>query len=142
VTILPPPPGAIDPLTKALSLTDQQVTDLKAALAASDAAIVPLLKAASDAAKALHEAVFADTYDADAVAAAVAASADAQAAVVASSLDTWAKIRSILTADQWTKLKAGPGCAPPPGPPPGSGGGKTPPTNNGGGTSKGGPARR
>ncbi len=124
MTILPPPPGAIDPLTKALSLTDAQVTDLKAVLDASDAALVPLLKTASDAAKAVHEAVFAETYDAGAVDAAVTASAEAEAAVVASCIDTWSKIRGILTADQFAKIKAGPGPGGPhhPGPPPGGGG--------------------
>jgi Spy/CpxP family protein refolding chaperone len=133
MTIMPPPPGALEPLTKALSLTTQQAADLKVVLDASDAALVPLMKTASDAAKAVHEAVFAETYDADAVAAAVTASANAEAAVVASCIDTWSKIRGILTAEQFAKIKVGPGPGgpPPPGPPPGGGPG-----------SKGGSGRR
>lgn len=143
MTILPPPPTALDALTKLLSLTDQQAADLKAVLEAGDAALVPLMKAASDAAKSVHDAVFAETYDADAVAAAVSASADAEAAVIASCIDTWSKIRGILSADQFARIAKcpGPGGTPPAGPPPG---GKIPPSSDSSSTSglKSGPARR
>jgi len=129
MAILPPPAAAVDAITKALGLTTQQAADLKTVLTASGDTLGPLVKTASDATKALRDAVFAATYDADAVAAAVTAAQDAEVAIVTASIDTWAKIRAILTADQFAKLAAGPGPGGPrpPGPPPPRGGGSTAP---------------
>lgn len=121
--VLPPPAAASDLIAKDLKMTAAQAAALKDVLTKSEATIFPLLQAAGDASKALHEAVFATRYDADAAAQAAATAQSAEAAVVTASIDAWARIRSTLTADQFAKLQAGPppgpGCPPPGGPPPG-----------------------
>lgn len=122
--LLPPPAGAVDQITKALSLTTTQAADLKTALTASDATIQPLLKAAGDSAKALRDAVFAGG-TADQITQLTADAQQAELAVIEASVNTWGQIKSILTADQFAKLAAGPGAPPPP------------PTNGGGSGSVG-----
>ena len=111
----PPPADRIDGITQKLGLTTDQATALKAILATTDTTMQPLMKAAGDANKALHEAFVA----ADFVSAANLATAatDAELALTKASIAAWAQIQAsgILTADQFTKLLAGPG---PGGPPP------------------------
>lgn len=119
MAVPPPPPAAmIDGITQGLGLTADQATALKAILTTSDTTMQPLMKAAGDANKALRDAFVAADFDSAAELA--TAATDAQLAVTKASIDVWAKIKAseILTADQLTKLLAGPGpsCPPPGGP--------------------------
>jgi Spy/CpxP family protein refolding chaperone len=121
MALMPPPAGAVDGITKALSLTTAQAASLKTILTASDTTLEPLRKAAGDATKAAHDALLASTYDAAAVADLAAKALDAEAAVIGASIQTWTSIRTTLTltADQLTLLQTGPGAGgPPPGGPP------------------------
>lgn len=112
--IMPPHADMIDGLTDTLSLTTDQAASLNTILTEADTTIKPLMQASGDAAKALRDAVFATTYDADAVTAAVATSEAADAAVVSACVDVWAKIRDVLTSDQIALLQTGPGSGAPP----------------------------
>ena len=134
MAVLPPPAGALDGIVKTLGLTTDQATSLKAILTTSDATIQPLVKIAGDASKALHDSLFASTFDADAVAVLASTAQTAEGDVIAAAIQVWTQIRTDatlnLTADQLAKLQAGCGSGgpPPPGPPPsgsGSGGSST-----------------
>lgn len=118
MAVPPPPPAvAIDGITQMLGLTTDQATALKAILTTTDAAIQPSMEAAMTADKALRDAIMAADFTSAPDLA--KAAADAQLAVTQASISAWAQIQSsgILTADQFTKLLAGPG----PGCPPGGG---------------------
>lgn len=112
--IMPPHADMIDGLTNSLNLTTDQASSLKTILTEADTTIKPLVQASGDAAKALRDAIFATTYDADTVTAAVEASEAADAAVVSACVDVWVKIRAILTADQIALLQECPGPGAPP----------------------------
>ncbi|MHB9037106.1 MAG: periplasmic heavy metal sensor [Armatimonadota bacterium] len=114
----PPPAAAIEGITNALQLTADQAASLKTILTASETTIQPLMKAAAEASKALHEAVFATEYDAAAVAELAASALTAEGNLVTANIGAWAKIRPILTADQLAMLQAGPGPEHGPGGPP------------------------
>jgi hypothetical protein len=118
MAVMPPPPAdKIDPIAQALGLTTDQATALKAVLETSDATMQPLMQAAGDADKALHEAFAAGDFTAAADLA--SAATDAQLAAIKGGLTAWANIKAsgTLTDDQFAKLLAGPG-----GPPPAEGG--------------------
>jgi Spy/CpxP family protein refolding chaperone len=104
----------LDGLSKLLSLTTDQVASMKTILTASDATLQPLMKTASDAGKALHDAVFAADYEATAVADLTTEALTAQGNVIDASVAVWAQIRAVLTADQFAILAAGPGPGCPP----------------------------
>lgn len=112
--IMPPHADMIDGLSNSLSLTTDQASSLKTILTEADTTIKPLVQASGDAAKALRDAIFATTYDADTVTAAVETSEAADAAVVSACVDAWVKIRAILTSDQIALLQECPGPGAPP----------------------------
>ena len=99
----------------------------------NDKSIRSLAQKAAEAARAVHEAVLASSYDAQNVKDLAAKAQTAEAEVVTASIEAWTQIRSILTEDQASALKdamsalrRGPGQAPP-GPPPGEAGAPPPP---------------
>ncbi|MEN6356293.1 MAG: periplasmic heavy metal sensor [Armatimonadota bacterium] len=106
MAVMPPKADMIDRLTDKLSLTTDQAESLKTILTDGDSTIQSLTKTSAAASKALREAIFASTYDADAVAAAAAKAEKAEAAVVSESISVWAKVRGILTSDQITSLQS------------------------------------
>lgn len=125
----PPPAAAIDPITKAFSLTTDQAAALKTILTAGDTAIDPLRKTAADANKAVKDALVALDFDSAADLAVTASTA--QLNVANAMLSEWSAIQAsaIFTTDQFAQLLAGPGPGGPPpmGPPPsgnGSSGGR------------------
>lgn len=125
MAVMPPQAAMLDGLAKQIALTADQAAALKTILTASDAAIPPLVQAAAEKSKTLRTAVLvpATEYDADAVAAAVTAAQEAESAVLAACIDTWCRIGTVLTKEQFTALQTapppGPGGPPPGGPPPG-----------------------
>jgi len=90
---------------KDLSLTSDQLTKLQEAMKKADETIKPLSEKSAERSKAVREALMASTYDARNVAALAELAVKAEAAIVTARLDEWTQIRSILTADQVTKLK-------------------------------------
>jgi len=116
--IVPPPPpaAAIDGITEALALTEEQAAELKVLLTNAETTLQPLMKTAGDAGKAVRDAMAAG--DIEAAANLVDAAADAQYAVTKACLEAWGQIKAggALTDEQFQKLTAGPG---PAGPPPG-----------------------
>ncbi|MEN6521357.1 MAG: periplasmic heavy metal sensor [Armatimonadota bacterium] len=106
---LPPPADSIDSITELLELTTDQAASLKDVLTSSDETIQPLLKASADASKALCDAVFASEYNAATVEELKAKLVTAQTQVMDACINAWSQIREVVTADQFTKLKAGPG---------------------------------
>ena len=134
--IMPPQAGMFDHLSETLQLTDDQAAKLKAAGAQNEATIRPLAQKAAEATQAVHAAVLASSYDAQNVKDLAAKAEKAEAEVVAASIEAWTQIRSILTDDQVTALKAAmsaprPGAGRAPGGPPPEGGGAPPPGPNG-----------
>jgi Spy/CpxP family protein refolding chaperone len=109
----------VDGMAQMLGLTADQATALKAILTTTDTTMQPLMEAVAAANKALRDAVLASDFDS---ATGLATKAmNAQLDVVKASIAGWARIQAsdILTADQFTKLLAGPGPGGPPPPGPG-----------------------
>lgn len=128
----PPPAMAIDGITKTLGLTADQAAALSVILTADETKIRPLIEAACESDKALHEAFKAGDFEtaknlADEV-------TTDRAEVVKACIAAWAEIKAsgVLTDDQFSKLLAGPGQGGPRqgNPPPGQ--------NNGNRNSRGG----
>lgn len=122
MTVMPPKVNMLDRLTEKLSLTTDQAESLKTILTEGDSTIQPLSKAFTAADKALREAIFASTYDADTVAAAAVKAEKAEATVVTASLNVWTKIRGVLTSDQIASLQSATTFSGGPGGPGGPGG--------------------
>lgn len=115
--IEPPPAAAmIDGIAQNLGLTTDQAAALSAILTTTESTLQPLMEEAAAAQKALRDAFSAADFSAAADLATSAASAEL--AVTKVCLTAWAQIQDsgILTADQLTKLLAGPrqGGNPPP----------------------------
>ena len=143
MVLMPPRAAMVDRIADQLSLTDDQTAKLKKVLTKGDETIQALQTKATEASKAVREALFASTFDAKKVTDLATASQKAEAAIVTASIDEWTQIRAILTKDQVASLKEtmqrpGPGMGPggpgpgdgrPDGPPPGGGdpGGGPPP---------------
>lgn len=106
MAIAPPSAAMVDRLAENLSLTEDQTTKLKAVMTKSENTITPLSKKLTEATKALRSALTASTFDADNVKVLAAAAEKAEAAVVSARIDEWIQMRSILTAEQVTKLQA------------------------------------
>ncbi|MCE5323011.1 periplasmic heavy metal sensor [bacterium] len=106
MTVMPPQANMIDRLAEQLDLTEDQVSSLKTVLTEGNTTVQSLQKTSSSAAQALRKALFASTYDADAVADAAAKAEKAEAAVVTASINVWVQIREVLTADQITALQS------------------------------------
>ena len=66
---------------------------------------MPLRQKAMEATRALRDAVYAASFDASKVAELATAAGKAEAAIVKAEIETWTQIRSILTAEQITKLQ-------------------------------------
>ena len=102
---LAPPPAMVFERADALQLTDDQKTKLKDSLAKGEETLQPLRQKAMEATRALREALFAASFDAAKVSELAASAEKADAAIVKAEVETWTQIRSILTADQVTKLQ-------------------------------------
>src|SRR5690349_15061749 len=100
MAVMPPHADMIDRMGGQLNLTEDQKAKLKDALIASDNTIKPLVKSAADACRALHDGVLANDSTPANLTGLASAASTAENAVVTSSLDTWAHVRTILTADQ------------------------------------------
>lgn len=90
-----------------LELTEAQLNQIKE-LINNDAEGTKALQTKADAsAKAFTDALYADNYDADAVAKLLATAQADEAAVTAAKLKTWTNVRAVLTAEQRAKLAKG-----------------------------------
>lgn len=104
MAIAPPPAMMIERIGDTLGLTADQKDKLVAALTKNETALMPLRQKSGEASKALHDAVFAPTFDAAKVNELLAAAQKAEAAVAMAEIQAWSDIRAILSADQITKL--------------------------------------
>lgn len=89
---------------EALALTADQKTKLTAVLTKHDKNAGNLRTAAQQASKALHDAIYAPTFDSAKVASLLAAAQKADAAMSTANVQTWAEIRTILTPAQVNAL--------------------------------------
>lgn len=104
MAIAPPQSMMIDRMGDQLGLTDDQKTKLKDILAKSETSLKDLRTKAETASKAVHDALFAETFDAAKVTQLFTNAEKAEAAIGTSEIATWGEIRGVLTADQVTKL--------------------------------------
>ena len=124
MTAVMPPVGILQHGAEALGLTADQIKQLKDLAQNGDATMPPLMKAVGESCKAFRDALVASEFDTEAVAKLAATAESNEAAVVTARIAEWAQIRTILTADQITKLQEmmslpPPGPGGPGGPPPG-----------------------
>lgn len=149
MAIMPPQSAMIDRIAQTLSLSDQQLTDLKAAIDENQKALTPLLKTASECTQAFSKSVMSSEYDSAKTKDLLDKAVKAESEIIAENLKVWEKIRGILTPDQLTKyqqmassMRQGPGQRPSGGPQgqgQQGGDGMMPPPPNGGGFPGGAP---
>ncbi|MDH7601877.1 MAG: periplasmic heavy metal sensor [Armatimonadota bacterium] len=104
MAVAPPTAAMVDRMTD-LQLTEDQATRLKSILTESEKQLMSLRQKVADACRALREAVFAEQYDSAKVQALASEAQKAESAVLSAELQTWAQIRSVLTAEQVNKLQ-------------------------------------
>ncbi|MCE5197944.1 MAG: Spy/CpxP family protein refolding chaperone [Armatimonadota bacterium] len=133
MAVMPPPSAVIDRAAETLQLTEDQTATLKIAMTTCDGTIKSLAQKATDASKALRDALVASEYDAQKAKDLAAAAEKAEITLINARIDEWTQIRAILTADQAKKLldttnaqRPGQGQRPA-GPPPGGEDGFPPP---------------
>jgi Spy/CpxP family protein refolding chaperone len=100
----PPSLMMIDRNAETLGLTADQKTKLTAALTKHDTNLGKLRTAAQQASKALHDAIYAPTFDSAKVNTLLAAAQKADAAISTANVQSWTEIRSILTPAQVAAL--------------------------------------
>ncbi len=100
----PPSLMMIDRNAETLGLTADQKTKLTAALTRHDTNLGNLRTAAQQASKALHDAIYAPTFDSAKVNTLLAAAQKADAAISTANVQSWTEIRSILTPAQVAAL--------------------------------------
>lgn len=136
---LTPPSARMLERADMLQLSDDQKTKLNDVLSKGDQTLAPLREAAGKASRALRTAVMGSEADAQKIAQLVADAQKTEAAIINAEIQIWGQIKSVLSAEQMTKLqellasragmgggrnrnRPGPGAggeAPPPPPPPG-----------------------
>ncbi len=100
----PPSLMMIDRNAETLALTADQKSKLTAVLTKHETNIASLRTAAQQASKALHDAIYAPTFDSAKVASLLAAAQKADAALSTANVQGWGEIRTILTPAQVAAL--------------------------------------
>ncbi|MEN6520684.1 MAG: periplasmic heavy metal sensor [Armatimonadota bacterium] len=123
--VITPQAGMIDHMSKTLKLTKTQTAKLKKIAADGDKTLRPLRSSAAKSSNALRSAMLASKYNSKNVKIIAAKAEKAEAKIVTASIDTWTRMRLVLTASQSAKLQKAMKMDQPPqgqgpaGPPPG-----------------------
>ena len=105
MAIAPPAAMMLDRMGSQLGITDDQKTKLTDILTKSENSLKDLRTKADAATKAVHDALFAPTYDSAKVTQLFNDAERIEIAIATSEIATWGEIRGVLTADQVTKLQ-------------------------------------
>lgn len=111
----------VNRMATSLKLTKVQSAKLKNIAASNEKTVRSLQSVAEKATRALHSAMMAQSYNAKNVKALAAKAENAEAKIVAANIDSWSKMRSVLTANQNKKLQSVMSIRRPAGPPPAQG---------------------
>lgn len=105
MAVMPPQTAAINRLCEKAQLSEAQLTKLDTVMSKNDQSLKLLQQKSAEANRALRAAVLASKYDESKVKALAIKAEKAEADIIAASIDSWTRVRSVLTADQAAKLQ-------------------------------------